>query len=88
VPVAPLILMTLGLLAAVIVADVILWKIGCPKSVRSVIWYGLGIGPVMGIWMIETGRSSLEAILAGAIVIGLIFAVIYFVSRQPDRQEQ
>ena len=87
VPVFPLILMILGLLAGTIVADIVLWKIGCPKPIRSGIWYGLGIGPVIGIWMIEEGRSLLEAVLAGTVVFGLVFTVIYFVSKRPSHQE-
>ena len=82
VPVLPLILMTIGLLLIVIITEVILLKTGCPKSIRSSIWYGLSIGPIAGIWMFEKGGSLLEAITIGAIIFVLAFTVIYLLDRR------
>jgi hypothetical protein len=84
--VLPLILMTIGLLLSVIITEVVLLKIGCLKSIRSGLWYGLSMGPMAGIWMFEKRGSLVEAIAIGAIIFVLAFTAIYLLDRRSSNK--
>ena len=85
VPTVPLILTTLGLLLSLIVVDVVLLKFGCPKSIRSGIWFGLSFGPLMGLLMFERGSSLFWSIIISVVSFVLAFTAVYLLEMRQNK---
>ncbi len=86
VPALPLVMLYIGLVASVIVIDVILWKIGCSRFIRSGFGFSLVIGLIAAMWMFDRGQGLLEAITVGIILFVLAFTVICLLGRRSRSQ--